>query len=222
MPSVTTAREMRHRLIAKFGGTTQTMLVPEHLMLFEVRIDGPPRFPGMRVERDPKVTRHRLLKQQRIDAVAVGIWARTEHLIHGFEIKVSRADLLSELRNPEKSAAGIAACDRWWLVLGDAKLLKDGDDIPDSWGILAPYGRGLSVIQAPKPNHDAVQDGRFIAAMMQAELRSPRYRYGIGFRAGYERAQRYWEGRAQAWGREQRQHIEAGCQLVDTTWRDRL
>lgn len=207
MTALTTCA-MRSRLVARFGGTTTAVLVPEHLVLFEVAIDGPPRFPDANHE---ELLAYR--KRQRIDAVAVGLWGRTKHLVHGIEIKVSRSDLLRELRDPGKSAAGRAACDRWWLALGDAHLLRDGDDLPDGCGVLVPRGRGLGVLVEPEPT-EGVRDGRFIAALLQAGLRSPRYRYALGRRAGYEDADRHWKNRERAWRRQEEQHIAAGCQLA--------
>lgn len=68
------------------------------------------------------------------------IWmtARTAH-ITGYEIKVTRADLLSELRDPTKCEPWLKYCDRWWLAVGDASLV-DGlmDRIPDDWGVCTP------------------------------------------------------------------------------------
>lgn len=202
-----TTHEVRTRLITRFGGTTDAVLVPEHLVLFEVPIDGPPRFPGVAgVEHDRK--------RQRIDAVAVGLWARTGHLVHGIEIKVSRSDLLRELRDPGKSAAGRAACDRWWLALGDRGLLHDGDELPDGCGVLAPHGRGLTVVIDAAPTVGE-RDGRFIAGLLQAGLRSPRYRYGLGKRAGIEEAERHHRRREQAWARQEQAHLDAGCNLIN-------
>src|SRR5689334_9958361 len=85
-----TTHGMRCRIAARFGSTTTDPLrpahgVPEYLVLFEVALDG-------------RESRTRLTTgKQRIDAVAYGMWAKTEHVVHGIEIKTSRADLLREL-----------------------------------------------------------------------------------------------------------------------------
>lgn len=53
----------------------------------------------------------------------------------GHEIKVSRADWLSELKDPEKSAEFIQHCDYWYLVVSDASIVKDGE-LPENWGLM--------------------------------------------------------------------------------------
>ena len=55
----------------------------------------------------------------------------------GHEVKVSRADLLNELRKTEKWEAWRYFVDRWWLVVSDPALVT-GLTVPPEWGILAP------------------------------------------------------------------------------------
>lgn len=157
-----TTQEVRVRLKVRFGRRTGQS-VPEHAVLFEVPID------GVRTDKAPNGVEYPRKVRQRIDAVAVGLWARTEHRVHGFEIKCSRSDLLAELRDPEKAAAGVRLCDRWWLVLGHPDLLRDGDELPDGWGVLVPRGRGLGILVEAKPS-DSVADPRFVAALVQSTL----------------------------------------------------
>lgn len=181
------ARELRYRLRRKYERNTGDAPMPQHLVMFEVPVDG---------------VRTGLPVRRRIDAVAVGLWAKTGHYVDGFEIKVSRADLLAELRDPEKSEHAIAMCDRWWLVLGDAALLREGDPVPQTWGILAAHGRGLTVVRDAYLS--PVDSGkRFVAAMLQASLRSHGACRGLGYldgivrglKVGEERADRKWSGR---------------------------
>lgn len=61
------------------------------------------------------------------DAVAMSLWPSRGLEVHGFEIKVSRSDVLKELRDPEKAAPIMRFCDRWWLVLGDKDLIQPGE-----------------------------------------------------------------------------------------------
>lgn len=163
--TVKTAKELRNRLKNRFGKSSAAVTMPEHIVLFEVPVDGVQRMHGTTL--DGTEWSHERTIRRRIDAVAVGMWGRTEHLIHGFEIKVSRADLLSELKDPEKSEPAIQMVDRWWLVLGDAKLLKDTDVIPDGWGIMVARGRGLSVLREAAPT-GGTPNPRFVAALLQS------------------------------------------------------
>lgn len=60
--------------------------------------------------------------------------------VHGFEIKVSRSDFLSELKKPWKSKFGQGYCTHWWLVVPDVSIV--GDDLPPGWGLMALDKRG--------------------------------------------------------------------------------
>lgn len=155
-------------------------LTPQWLVVFEVPV-ATTRYRGYDVGVPTRGTK------QRIDAVGVGLWeTRTQYEIRGYEIKVSRSDLLAELRDPGKAAAGVAQCDSWWLALGDPKLLKDGDDLPDGWGVVACVGSGMRVLQ-PATVRQGEHSGQFIAGLMQAQLRSSTWRRASGYNAGFTR-----------------------------------
>lgn len=66
------------------------------------------------------------------DAVAYSLYPSMQHEIHGFEIKISRSDFLSEMKKPEKAAQTMQFCDRWWLVA--PKGVAHKDELPKSWG----------------------------------------------------------------------------------------
>lgn len=68
-------------------------------------------------------------------------------VLHGHEVKVSRSDWLTELRDPTKADAWKRYCDKWWLVA--PKDVVRGD-LPEGWGWMVPSGKGLRVVvQAP-------------------------------------------------------------------------
>lgn len=67
------------------------------------------------------------------DALAIDTWISKGMELHGFEMKCSRSDWLTELRQPEKSEAFRRVCDRWWLVTSDPAIVKDGE-LPGGWG----------------------------------------------------------------------------------------
>lgn len=181
-----TAAEMRRRIGIRYGSTAGTVVVPEHLVFFEVAAREPSRGEYARWAR-----------QRRIDAVAVGMVHRSGYLIHGFEIKVTRADLRQELREPAKALTGSMYCDRWWLALSDISLLKSTDKIPDGWGILAVHGRGLRTHVEPAPI-DRVESPVFRAALLHAGQRAPGYRYGMGYQAGLQRGDQQSQARYDA------------------------
>jgi len=102
------------------------------------------------------------------DAMVFGDWPSTGNVLHGFEVKISRADWLNEVRNPNKNNSVKGYCNYWWLVIADEKMVKP-DELPDDWGMMIWQGRNkkLKVVKKaplldpqPLPNH-------FIASLMR-------------------------------------------------------
>lgn len=109
-----------------------------------------------------------------IDAIAMSLWPSRGLEIHGHEIKVSRSDWLRELKDPSKAEAFTDLCDRWWLVVGDAKIVAAGE-LPPTWGLMVASGRGLRVtVQAPQlPATDSPWMPRtFLAALLRSATRT--------------------------------------------------
>lgn len=69
------------------------------------------------------------------DFIAIDCWPTKGLELHGHEVKVSRSDWLHELKDPSKAEAFKRHMDRWWLVVPDAKIVKDGE-LPEGWGLL--------------------------------------------------------------------------------------
>jgi len=91
---------------------------------------------------------------RRADGIAVAMWRSLGLEIHGFEVKCSRADWLNELKDGGKSDEIFKYCNRWWIVIGDASIVKDGE-LPPTWGLQTPHGQGLKVlVKAPKLDPD--------------------------------------------------------------------
>ena len=91
----------------------------------------------------------------RADAIAVSCWPSRGMHFSGFEIKVSRQDWVHELARPRKAEAIGQFCHYWWLVVGDASIVQDGE-LPSGWGLLAAKGGKLFTIRdapllEPKP-----------------------------------------------------------------------
>lgn len=103
-------------------------------------------------------------QRRRADAIAVGCWNSVGHLIEGFELKVSRADWLRELKSVNKADPFIERCDRWWLVTASPAIAKV-EEIPACWGWMA-YGKGGLRVQRPAPRlpqHKPEEIGRLFA-----------------------------------------------------------
>lgn len=102
------------------------------------------------------------------DAVAMSLWPSRGLGLHGHEVKASRSDWLRELKKPEKAESICRFCDHWWLVVSDKCIVHDGE-LPPTWGLLAPDGRGVlkTIVDAPRLEA-ATPDRMFLAALLRA------------------------------------------------------
>lgn len=75
------------------------------------------------------------------DYLVIDKYISAPQSIHGHEIKVSRADWLTELRNPEKAAGWKHWCNYWWLVVANPSIVAAGE-LPQGWGLMAPDCNG--------------------------------------------------------------------------------
>lgn len=111
------------------------------------------------------------------DAIAIDLWPSSGNLIHGFEVKVSRSDWLTELRDPAKADAIRRYCDHWWLVVPDAHIAHDG--LPDGWGMLAVSTDGRLRQRRPAPKLARCDvDPSFLAALARSIVRTATPRAG--------------------------------------------
>ncbi|MCG7309718.1 MULTISPECIES: hypothetical protein [Brachybacterium] len=104
---------------------------------------------------------------RRADFLAQDCWTYHGLLLHGHEVKVSRSDWLTELRDPTKAEAVKRYCDRWWLVVPDRAIVHD--DLPEDWGLMAPGrdGRLRVFRRAPALTPEPIP-ATFRAALMRA------------------------------------------------------
>lgn len=100
------------------------------------------------------------------DAVAMNLWPSRGLALHGFEIKVSRSDWRSELKNPAKAEPVSQYCDYWWIVAPAGIVPKE--ELPDTWGLfeVVQTGKLKQVVSAPR--REAKPAGRpFMAALLR-------------------------------------------------------
>lgn len=100
---------------------------------------------------------------RRVDAVALSHWRSRGFEIHGFEVKATRSDWLSELDDPAKSKWWMDRVDRWFLVA--PTHVANEDEIPKSWGWIRLNNGGnlRRVVQAPEL--DGEPDRKLIGAL---------------------------------------------------------
>lgn len=135
------AHELRERLANKYAA-------PEWVLLNEVRDST--GFEGNRSA----------------DCMAMSTWPSRGCLLYGFEIKVSRADVLKELREPAKAAALSKWCDRWYLVLGRKDLILESE-LPKTWGLLVPHGSGLKIAKEAPERKPKTWPRTFVASLLR-------------------------------------------------------
>jgi hypothetical protein len=95
------------------------------------------------------------------------------YAIHGHEVKVSRGDWLTELRDPSKAQAFKRYVDYWWLAVTDKNIVR-GDELPEGWGLLALVGGKMrQIIRAPRLTPEPMPRELF-ASLLRATAKSAR------------------------------------------------
>lgn len=102
------------------------------------------------------------------DAMALNLWQSRGCELHGYEIKISRADWRRELADPAKADGWCAIVDRWWIVAPRGVVPRD--ELPSTWGLLETGARGLTVtVQAPLLQEARLPlERRFLAPILRA------------------------------------------------------
>lgn len=98
--------------------------------------------------------------QRRADLIWLGCTAAAGTALVGHEVKVTRADVLSELADLTKTDPWQKYCDRWYLVISHLALI-DGLELPESWGVMLPPSgrrtRSMTVHRQAPPLRPAEQ-----------------------------------------------------------------
>jgi hypothetical protein len=123
------------------------------------------------------------------DALVMGLWPSRGLELIGIEIKSSRSDWVKERDDPAKADAIGRFCDRWYLAVGDPKIVKPGE-LPQAWGLMVPSGSGMKIAIEP-PKIEAVPITRsFLAAIFRRSVEQSateadlKKRYDAGFSEG--------------------------------------
>ena len=92
------------------------------------------------------------------DFMAMDLWpggyGRDAHpKLHGHEVKVSRADWLTEMKDPDKAEAFRRFCDYWWLVVADKQIVHPGE-LPEGWGLMVASGTSVRAVVKAERNLD--------------------------------------------------------------------
>tara|TARA_R110002051_G_scaffold60546_9_gene110905 strand:+ start:19367 stop:20221 length:855 start_codon:yes stop_codon:yes gene_type:complete len=76
----------------------------------------------------------------RADGLYVGFTSTRGHRLVGHEIKVTRADWLHELDQPEKAEVWASQCHAWYIVAPDTKMVRP-EELPEGWGLMVLNSR---------------------------------------------------------------------------------
>jgi hypothetical protein len=85
-----------------------------------------------------------------LDAMALSLWPSRGHELHGYEVKISRADFRRELADGGKADAWHGIVDRFWIVAPLGIVPKA--ELPATWGLLETDKAGKklrSTVPAP-------------------------------------------------------------------------
>lgn len=79
--------------------------------------------------------------QRVCDLIVTDLWPSSGLAMHGHEVKVSRSDWLTEVKDPGKAAAFRPYLDYWWLVVSDPEIVRAGE-LPLGWGLMVVGSNG--------------------------------------------------------------------------------
>lgn len=141
-----------------------------------------------------------VLKTRSCDAMALNVYPSRGNVLLGFEIKVSRADWVRELRTPDKAEAYGHLCDQWWIVAPEG-VVRD-DELPHGWGLMILTDKGLRIRTGAADRPAAPWPRPFVAALLRSHARP------AGEELKRARQEGIAEGRARATA-ETEQRLEA-------------
>lgn len=149
------------------------------------------------------------------DAMALSLYQSTGRELHGFEAKVSRGDVLRELKSLGKSDSLGRYCDRWWLVVESADLVLADDLIPPTWGVLARHSHGTKVVRKAEKIEPEPWGRDFVAGLLirakesMAEDTALGKEYDRGYEAGEKRVRESIESRERHLQTRESEHLLA-------------
>ena len=162
-PPRETERTMLNRLAIRYNavsmGATRRYVVAEHVPTT------PGTWFGDRIADAIVLDTHSASDQEVRESGDEYRWGKSQS-IHGFEIKVSRSDWLTELSDPTKAEAWAKHCHYFWLVAAERSIVRD--DLPDGWGLLVPQGIALRAVKKPKRRKPEPMSTTMIVALGRA------------------------------------------------------
>ena len=88
---------------------------------------------------------------RRLDFVAMECWESRGHALWGFEVKVSKADLGREIRDPSKHTCFFECLD--YSSIAAPEEIVDVNKVPEAWGIAVVRDNEIRWRRMPQPLH---------------------------------------------------------------------
>lgn len=109
------------------------------------------------------------------DFIAADCYGSTRGFaLHGHEVKCSRADWLTELRDPDKAEAFRRYMDYWWLVAANTRVCRL-EELPVGWGLMVKSGDKLrAVVQASRFARPEPMPRALLVSLLRATAKTSR------------------------------------------------
>lgn len=115
--------------------------------------------------------------ERRLDAWAFHLWPSGGYRPTGFEVKVSRADFLHDVKTASKRARYLALCQYFYYVT--PKDLVRPDEVPPEAGLMYATTSRLKVVKFPPERTIPQPEWDFFAAICRRVLREETERVGV-------------------------------------------
>lgn len=106
-----------------------------------------------------------------IDVASFNLWPSKSLRRSAYEIKVSRQDFMSEIRNPNKNAWAKECFHEFWFVTAPGVVKKDSE-IPEGAGWMQATKGGLRVKLQARVKEEAAMDEVFFASLCRSAANS--------------------------------------------------
>lgn len=101
-----------------------------------------------------------------------GRFKRMPPPVHGFEVKATRSDWLSEKRTGgEKSLAWRERCHYWWLVAPSTDVIRP-EEVPPGWGLIVGTARLRAVVKPKRAEPNRPIDATLMLTIARHSARA--------------------------------------------------
>jgi hypothetical protein len=107
-----------------------------------------------------------MAKPRFIDAIVASVFPSRGLWLAGVEIKVTKTDWRSELRDPDKSACIMRFC-RYWYMACPVGIIPIGE-VPEAWGLVEVRADGATIVKKAERLESETPDMGFVCSVLRA------------------------------------------------------